>query len=52
MKEIPVKGGIFDFHLRKLVFGVGEKDIGDFAAMDRFFQVTIAATTKLAPFVQ
>jgi hypothetical protein len=28
-----MKGGIFDFYLRKLALGVGEKDMGDFAAM-------------------
>jgi hypothetical protein len=28
-----VKGGVFDFYLRKLALGVGEKDVGDFAVM-------------------
>jgi hypothetical protein len=28
-----VKGGVFDFYLRKLTIGVGEKHVGDFPAM-------------------
>jgi hypothetical protein len=28
-----VKGWVFDFYLRKPAVGVGEKDVGDFAAM-------------------
>ena len=28
-----VKGGVFDFYLRKLTIGVGEKDMGDFPAV-------------------